>query len=273
MNKPLVSIITVTFNASKFLEETMLSVFSQTYSKIEYIVVDGGSTDGTVELIKNYELRIKKYISEPDGGIYDAMNKGIRLCHGELIGMINASDYYESDAVKNVVDAYYQDPEAGIFHGNVNMLNSDGSFFKMKKTDTDISQLYRGMSLFHPSFFVKRSIYEQYGSYDTSFSIAADFDFALRCQLAGVKFYHIDRIICSFRKGGISAQQEIRGKEEVCQSLLKNGFSKETIHEVFKEQEHLRLKNQRYEQIYFILKKILPDRLLNMLSKKVAVKK
>ena len=121
MSNPLVSIITVTYNAEKYLEQTIKSVISQSYKNIEYIIIDGMSSDGTVDIIKRYQKYIAHFSSEPDKGIYDAMNKGIKKANGELIGIINSSDFYEPDAVETVVSAYLQNKGAGIFHGNINM--------------------------------------------------------------------------------------------------------------------------------------------------------
>ena len=105
--KPLVSVITVTYNAKSYLEQTIQSVFAQTYPHIEYIIIDGASTDGTLDIIKRHEKKIAFWVSEKDNGIYDAMNKGIRAANGELIGIINASDYYEPDTISEVVKHIY----------------------------------------------------------------------------------------------------------------------------------------------------------------------
>jgi glycosyltransferase involved in cell wall biosynthesis len=272
MERPKISIITVTRNACRFIEETMQSVFAQTCGAVEYIVVDGASTDGTVDIIGRRSDRLATWLSEPDGGIYDAMNRGIALCRGDLIGIINAGDAYEPDAVERVVEAAFHNPEAGIFHGNVAMLNPDGSFFKLKKPNPDLSQLCRGMSLYHPTFFVRRRIYEKYGTFDTEFRLAADFDFALRCHLAGVKFHYIDHVISRFRKGGASSVGEREAKAECLRALLKNGFSEETVRAVGREQEWLRRKNLLFEKAYYGMKKIVPETTVRRIAEKVSVK-
>lgn len=105
-SEPLVSIITVVFNGEKYLEQTILSVLNQTYSNIEYIIIDGGSSDATLDIINKYTDKIDYWVSEPDSGIYDAMNKGISLATGQLIGIINSDDWYELDAVEEIVRAY-----------------------------------------------------------------------------------------------------------------------------------------------------------------------
>ncbi|GHT75655.1 hypothetical protein AGMMS50262_11610 [Bacteroidia bacterium] len=272
MNNPLISIITVTYNAQDFLEQTMQSVFAQTYSNIEYLIIDGCSQDNTVSIIKKQESKLSYWVSEKDLGVYDAMNKGIRLCKGELIGMINASDYYAPNAVELVVNEYLSNNSDGIFHGNINMLNADGSFFKLKKPDTDLSELYKGISLFHPTFFVSKSIYEKQGLYDIRYKIAADFDFALRCYLAGVHFYYIDNVISNFRLGGLSSNRNNDGMAESRDILIKNGFDNETVQSMVKLWKKLDLKNRKYNIAYNILGKIFPAFIIEKIAAHISVK-
>src|SRR5574342_808175 len=115
---PLVSVITVVYNGARHLEQTLLSVINQGYGNIEYIVVDGGSVDGTLDIIGKYEDRIDYWVSEPDDGTYDAMNKGIELAHGELIGLLNSDDYYEPDAIGIIAGKYKEKPTPQIVFGN-----------------------------------------------------------------------------------------------------------------------------------------------------------
>jgi glycosyltransferase involved in cell wall biosynthesis len=272
MNNPLVSIITVTYNALENLEQTMQSVFSQTYPHIEYLIVDGLSNDGTVQMIKKYESKLSLWVSENDNGIYDAMNKGISRAKGELIGMINAGDYYEPEAVKSVVEIYLKNKETGIFHGNINMLNKDGSFFKLKKPNTDLTELYKGISLFHSTFFVPASIYKEKGLYDIRFKVSADFDFALRCYLGGVKFYYIDKVIANFRLGGFSSSEGVGGMYESQDILLKNGFSSDVVNSVLQEWKKMQRKKKILTTGYNLLKKILPHSVLNKLSNRISLK-
>ncbi len=274
---PLISIITVTYNAEKHLSQTIEGVLSQTYSNLEYIIVDGNSTDKTLEIIKSYEARIKhrfqfRWISEKDGGIYDAMNKGIRMAKGELIGIINASDYYEADTVEKVTRAYMGNKDAGVFHGNINLLNEDGTFFKLKKPNTNLDELYKGMLLYHPTFFVAKSVYEKYGLFDLQYKIAADFDFTVRCNLAGVKFLYINSVISNFRRGGISSKREKVALLECKKVLRQNGYSEVTINTVAKEWERLRKKNNLYYTLYKILKYLLPASVINKVTARTSVK-
>ena len=268
----LVSIITVTYNAQDFLEQTMQSVFSQTYPDIEYLVIDGGSTDNTTDIIKKHDSKLAFWISEKDDGIYDAMNKGIRIAKGNIIGIINASDYYEPTAVQTVVDAYVKNKDVDIFHGNINMLNADGSFFKLKKPNTNLNDLVNGTSLYHPTFFVTKDTYINYGLYDTCFKIAADFDFTLRCYLNGVKFYHLDQIISNFRKGGVSTQHEVKSQVESREVLIKNGYSEETVRPVFRQWKKTSRKNRLSYKAYQLLRIILPASILTKIAAKIVVK-
>ncbi|GHV71561.1 hypothetical protein FACS189420_7080 [Bacteroidia bacterium] len=267
MNNPFVSIITVTYNAQDSLEQTMQSVFSQTYPNIEYILIDGGSTDGTINIIKKYESKISLWVSERDKGIYDAMNKGIRLAKGELIGMINAGDFYEPDAVERMIEAAIQHTDYDIFHGNINLLNEDGSFFKLKKPNTDLSRFYKGMSLFHPTLFVRRSVYKkQKGLYDINFKLAADFDFILRNYLDGTDFYYLDQVIANFKQGGVSVKNKEMVNIECRDILYKNGYKKEIVEPLFKKWNVIYRKQRILDTGYAVVRKLFSDKIANKIA-------
>lgn len=263
---PLVSIVTVTYNASEMLEQTMLSVFNQIYPNIEYIIVDGGSTDTTLDIVKKYESKLARWVSEKDHGIYDAMNKGIRMSEGILIGLINAGDYYEPEAVSLVVRALKENEEAGIFHGKIRMLDEKGEVIKVKTPQTDLSFLSQGMSLYHPTFFVRNDVYQANGLYDTSFRIAADFDFALRNYQKGTVFHYVDAVISNFRTGGISHIQSKNGFREICDSLKKNGYPEEIVNRVYKSLLAKDRKNNILFKGHAFLKKILPRRIVDWIA-------
>jgi len=201
-NEVTVSIVTVVFNGEKYLEQTIQSVLNQTYSNIEYIIIDGGSTDGTVDIIKKYEHKLAYWVSEKDNGIYNAMNKGITHCNGELIGIINADDWYESNAIELVVNAYSEE-QFDICHGNLNLIDLNSNIF-IKATD-DLKDMKKRMMIFHPTVFIKKSIYLTHGMYDESFNIAADYDLILRLYTKKMKFLRISKLITNFREGGISS--------------------------------------------------------------------
>ncbi|MDR3217906.1 MAG: glycosyltransferase [Dysgonamonadaceae bacterium] len=271
MNTPLISIITVTYNAIDDLEQTMQSVFAQTYPNIEYIVIDGGSVDGTINIIRKYNDRLSFWVSEKDKGIYDAMNKGIRQSKGELIGMINAGDYYEPDAVQVMVEAYNQHPDYAIFHGNINLLNEDGTFFKVKKPNPDLSQFYKGMSVYHPTLFVQKTVYGtkqnfRENLYNIHFKIAADFDFILRNYLAGTRFYYVDKVIANFKQGGYSVKNKKTTNIECRNILYENGYEKEIVEPLFKKWNAIYRKQGLLDVGYAFVRKLFSDKIANKIA-------
>jgi len=200
LNRPLVTIITVVLNGEKTIGQTIRSVLEQSYPHIEYLVLDGGSTDQTVDIIRRYEKdgRIR-WISEPDEGIADAWNKGIRMASGDIIGLINADDWYEPDAVEKILR--YRNDNPSVLCGNVKLWNSPVKF-KIKKSS--LAGIRSRMKIWHPGMFCPRKIYEQIGFYDTSLKILMDYDFVIRCRLQDVPFVMIDLDIANMRFGGIS---------------------------------------------------------------------
>lgn len=198
-NKPLVSVITVVLNGEKHIEQTIQSVLNQTYSNIEYIIIDGKSTDNTLNIIKQYQSKISQVISEKDKGIFDAMNKGITIAKGELIGILNADDYYELTAIENIVNAYNKN-DADVFHGNMMVLNNGSKQLELP----DISKMKQQPSIFHPTCFVKKNVYEKIGMFDIKYKISSDYDFLLRCLNSNLKFFYVESTITNFRPGGMS---------------------------------------------------------------------
>ena len=213
MNKyPKVSIITVVYNGAAHLEQTIQSVLKQSYDNMEYIIIDGGSTDGTLDLVKQYADDIAYWVSEPDGGIYDAMNKGIAKATGEIVGLINADDWYEEDAIEKVLQAF-EKTEADVLHGGMFIVKEKGEGF-VKSVTEDLGILSKGMLLNHPTVFAKRSLYEQHGGFDTSYRIVADWEMMMRWKSQGVKFTALDETLANFRMGGVSSEHLKRSFEE-----------------------------------------------------------
>ena len=204
-HKPLVSIITVVYNGDEFLEETINSVISQTYKVIEYIIVDGGSTDGTIGIIDKYKNYINKFVSEPDKGLYDAMNKGIGMASGVLIGMINSDDWYELDAVETMVNAYLEKPTKTIFHADRYDIFENGEKALRKFNSSVFKFKYYGMTYNHPSMFVTKSEYAEH-SYNINYRSHADYNFLLEAFFRDKsKIYYINKAIVNYRLNGISA--------------------------------------------------------------------
>lgn len=214
INKPLVSIVTVCFNSAKTIRRTIESVLNQTYVNIEYIIVDGKSTDGTVTIIEEYaplfaERGIQyRWVSEPDDGIYDAMNKGIIMATGEWIGIINSDDWYELDACDNVIN--HSQYNCDLIFGIVAYWR-DGCVSFAKQISLDSMQ---DEPVIHPGVFVRRLVYQKIGVYDTEFKIAADYDFLARCYRLNVNSSILLKLVANFTHGGISSTNLFLSKKE-----------------------------------------------------------
>lgn len=205
------SIITVSFNSVKTIEQTIQSVLGQTYKNIEYIVIDGESTDGTQQVIEKYVDQISYYASEKDDGLYYAMNKGIQKATGDIVGIINSDDWYAETAVEDVVKCFCQN-NAEVVYGITVFIEEDGK--KQKKGPSPIELIWHQMPVGHPSVFVKKAVYNRLGGFDTNYRVSADYDFLLRCYSENVRFAYCDRVIAYFRRGGISEiYGEVRCKE------------------------------------------------------------
>jgi len=210
MNKshPLVSIVTVVFNGEKHLEQTIQSVLSQTYPNVEYIIIDGASTDNSVSIIKKYSDQLAYWISEPDKGISDAFNKGIHKATGEIIGLINADDWFEIDAIEKVVDAI---KNHDVVYGNM-------AYWKNGSKDVIVhgrhDYLNNEMTVNHPTVFVKKKCYEQYGYFDTAYHFAMDYDFLLRLKINNCRFIHIPDVLSNMRWEGASDTQWYKACKE-----------------------------------------------------------
>jgi len=200
-SEPLVSIVTVVFNGAKTLEQTIQSVLKQTYPNIEYIIIDGSSTDGSIDIIKKYQDKIACWVSEPDKGIYDAMNKGIAKATGAWIGIINSDDWYENDAVQHVISASVKYPEVFVIHGLQRFINQNDSLLSVYGASS--SNLPNTM-FEHSTCFVKRDCYSTYGKFNDSYKIAADYDLMLRFFINNIQFYMIEKVISNFRLTGKS---------------------------------------------------------------------
>lgn len=199
-----VSIITVVFNGAKTIEQTIKSVINQSYKDIEYIIIDGGSTDRTLDVIKKYEKYISHVVSEPDKGIYDAMNKGIRKATGDIIGIINSDDWYEENTISQVVENFLTfEPE--LVYGNINFIQENGKIEKSKKYSLD--EIWDKMVTPHPSVFIRKDIYDKYGLFNTEYKVAADYELILRLYSKGIKFSYIDDVLANFRIGGYSIKR------------------------------------------------------------------
>lgn len=200
---PLISIITVVYNAEDCLEATIQSVLQQSYQNIEYIIVDAGSTDQTLSIIKAYEQHLGGWISEADQGLYDAMNKGIALSHGSLVGLLNAGDTYEPNAIATVVDHWQSQnfSQPIIFTGNCHILSEDHQHYFWESGNPNKLPL---RMIPHAAVFVSQSVYESLGLFDLSLKIASDFEFLCRCYQAKIPFYFINEVLVVTEPRGAS---------------------------------------------------------------------
>lgn len=213
-DEPLVSVATVVYNGVKYVEEAILSVLKQSYSNIEYIIVDGGSTDGTIDVLRKYEDQLDYWVSERDEGIYDAMNKCIRLSQGELIKLINADDLLKHDCIEKCVNIYKEiENKETVINGFLERIRSDGTVKAIWKNDGVIVKGYEEFN--HPSWIVPKSVYLRYGLYSADYKISGDYEYYLRLKERGVDFMTIKEPIVSFRAGGLSYGLE--GLREVLQ--------------------------------------------------------
>ena len=202
----LVSIITVVFNGEKHLQQTIDSVYNQTYKNIEYIIIDGGSTDNTINIIKQNQDKISKWISEPDKGLYDAMNKGVKLASGKLIGTINSDDWYELNIVELSVKAFLENPLARVIHSNRFDVYSDNTKKEFKFNKSAFKFKYLSMTYSHPSMFVVKEEYQKH-QYSLDLKGHSDYQFILEIFLNNSNaFVHIPKPLVNFRQGGISGQ-------------------------------------------------------------------
>ena len=177
-----ISIITVSYNSAKTIETTFESVLYQTYSNIEYIVVDGGSTDNTLKIAENYSEIITVLVSEQDNGLYDAMNKGIKLATGDIIGLINSDDLFcDSDALNKVAKVFKKDKNLDSVYADLFYVNQKDINKISRRWVTGVQREFKyGWHPAHPTFYIKKTIYDKFGLFDLSFSLAADFEIMLR---------------------------------------------------------------------------------------------
>jgi GT2 family glycosyltransferase len=220
---PLISVITVVLNNKDHIEEAIRSVLNQEYPSLEYIVVDGGSVDGTLDILGKYRDNLAHLVSESDDGIADAMNKGIRLAKGDLIGIIHSDDSYTPGTLRAVAAAHREEPEA-ILHGN--MVKFDGRHSKsLKRRFCHKLFFYIDLPLNHPTCFVPRAVYESLGNFDVSYRLAMDYDWLLRAFLSGIRLRYLPRTLANFRAGGAAMSNARQVHREVLRAQLSHGLN------------------------------------------------
>ncbi|MDR1985274.1 MAG: glycosyltransferase [Prevotellaceae bacterium] len=203
-----VSLITTCFNRANTIERTIQSVLSQDHNNVEYIVIDGASTDGSAEIIERYSDRITHFVSEPDNGMYEAINKGIRLASGDIIGLIHSDDEFYSQTILSKIDAAFEQSGADIVYGNgifVDMNNPRKIIRNWISGKYKRTKVKQGWLPLHPTVYAKREVFEQCRLYDESYKIAADSDMLVRMLYNHhFKVYYLNEYIVRMSMGGIS---------------------------------------------------------------------
>lgn len=204
-----ISIVTVSYNSVKTIEQTIISVLSQKNAEFEYIIIDGGSTDGTKEIIEKYKDYIDYYVSEADAGISDAFNKGIKHCTGDVIGLINSDDILLSGALEYVDKAMKK--ESDVFCCRIEAFKTIDSypciFAKVNAKPIDFGKLKTEMVISHPATFVRRNAYQKYGCFDIQYRYSMDRELLLRMYLKGATFQQSNMVLTLFRVDGLTGSQ------------------------------------------------------------------
>ena len=185
--KPLVSIITVTLNSAKFLEQAFRSVENQTYKNLEYIVIDGKSTDGTLDIIKKHEGFISRWVSEPDKNMYEAINRGLSIISGEFCGILNSDDYYFPDTVSKVVNCFMRHQDKGAVTGGIQFVDTNNNnLYKLFPPRFNVKSMLRMKTngiVAHPATFLRKSIIDEVGKFNINYPVIADYDYLIRVGL------------------------------------------------------------------------------------------
>lgn len=259
---PLVSIITVCYNSEKHITDTIESVLNQTYKKYEYIIVDGGSTDDTLKIIQNYKEHISVLISEPDKGIYDAMNKGAGLAKGKWIIFLNSGDrFYKNNTLENIFSKknYFVD----FIYGDCEITYNSG-FSRIAKA-RKIEELWKGMVFSHQSLFTNLEVSKEY-KFNIDNKIAGDFEFIYRCYSKGYKFYYLNFPVAEILAGGLSDTNRIGSILSWWKTVKK--YSKESV---IINIYYLSLLLESFVKSF--IKSLLPGRIYNiLLERKYSIK-
>lgn len=232
LQEPKITVITVCLNDKSTVEDTILSVTSQTHRPLEYIVVDGDSTDGTKDILEKYRDRMAVLISERDRGIYHAMNKGLARATGDIVGFLNADDVYTDTSVLAQVAKALADRDVEACYADlvyVSKSNSEKVVRYWKSKPYEPGSFKRGWMIAHPTFFVRRSVYERLGGFDPAYRLQADFELAMRfLEIHRIRSVYVPRIWVRFRTGGESNKHlmnVIRGNIEAYRACRKHGMN------------------------------------------------
>lgn len=225
------SLITPSYNSAKTIVRTIESVIAQNYSDLEYIIIDGASTDGTQDVVKSYQEKINiKLVSEHDSGIYDAMNKGVRMATGDIIGILNSDDLFDNNKVLKTVSETFADFQIDAVYGDIKYFADDASKTTRywRAGEYKENKLDNGWVIPHPALFLRRSVYEKAGLFNTDFKIASDYEFILRIlKIHKIKVKYIPEVFVRMYDGGTSASsfsQRKKGWRELRNAWVANGL-------------------------------------------------
>ena len=203
-----VSIITVVYNAEKYIKECIESVLAQNYHDVEYIIIDGASTDATTAIIKTYRNKIHHFISEPDDGMYDALNKGIKLATGDIVGALNADDTLATQTILTEIVAFFTETKADGIYGNLNYVNAKNPEQIVRKWRTQqhvIKDFSMGWMPAHPTLYLKKELFNKYGNYSLNYGTAGDYELMLRFLYKfKIRALFFNKLIVNMRTGGVS---------------------------------------------------------------------
>ncbi|MEO8253826.1 MAG: glycosyltransferase family 2 protein, partial [Flavobacterium sp.] len=260
---PKISIITVVYNDGQNISRTIESVVNQSYSNIEYVIIDGCSTDSTVEEINKYRSKIDVFISEKDKGIYDAMNKGIHLCSGDWLLFLNSGDFFHSNDILDLMSRYIeQSNNSDIIYGDFKVL-SEGVKFSFVNKATNVNRIKKDMIFSHQACLIKGSLHQKF-IYDLTYTICADYDFLLKSYLDGAKFYKVPEVIATVSNGGLSDmnrinvfKERLKIKNTLAPSLINHFyFFKSITYLSFVELVKKAIPHSFFEKIYKLKYKI-----------------
>ena len=229
-----ISIITVCYNSEKTIKDTVESILKQTYKDFEYLIIDGKSNDNTINIINSYNDPRIKLISEKDNGIYDAMNKGIKLASGDIIATLNSDDILANENIfKTVVDNF--DKDIDIIYANIKYYNED--FTKVIRNFISGQKHNDYFCPAHPSMYIKKEVFNKIGTYNLKYKIAADFDFMVRCNINNIRYKYIDEYFVYMRYGGTSNNSYLKNFKE-CLTILRNNHIKYPLIKTIKRSLH-----------------------------------
>ncbi|MCX5871012.1 MAG: glycosyltransferase family 2 protein [Deltaproteobacteria bacterium] len=227
---PTISIVTICRNSAATIEKTIESILAQKDAGVEYVIIDGASTDTTQDIIKSYGRKLDTYLSEPDEGIADAFNKGIALATGDIIGLINSDDTLAPGALDTVRRFCKDHPDTDVLHGDILLLNGTHIIKRIKPASRWWYPWRLSLIFNHPATFVRQTVYRKHGLFDSSYSIAMDAEIFLRWVKCGVKTSYIPEILAHMQAGGVSGRRGIETCRQQREALLHHGFSLPLAH-------------------------------------------